>query len=63
MLNRRNLILAASAIFATLTLSTAPQTAHADALAGITARGTLRVAVPQHFPHFGSAGTDMVPQG
>jgi polar amino acid transport system substrate-binding protein len=63
MLNRRNLILAASAIFATLTLSTAPQTAHADALADITARGTLRVAVPQDFPPFGSVGTDMVPQG
>jgi polar amino acid transport system substrate-binding protein len=63
MLNRRNLILAASAILATLTLSTAPQTAHADALADITARGTLRVAVPQDFPPFGSVGTDMVPQG
>ena len=31
---------------------------HADALADITARGTLRVAVPQDFPPFGSVGTN-----
>lgn len=36
---------------------------HADALADITARGTLRVAVPQDFPPFGSVGTDMAPMG
>ncbi|WP_421870982.1 transporter substrate-binding domain-containing protein [Pararhizobium sp.] len=36
---------------------------HADALADIAARGTLRVAVPQDFPPFGSVGTDMSPQG
>ncbi|UIK15097.1 transporter substrate-binding domain-containing protein (plasmid) [Rhizobium leguminosarum] len=38
-------------------------TSHADALADITARGTLRVAVPQDFPPFGSVGTDMAPMG
>ena len=36
---------------------------HADALADVTARGTLRVAVPQDFPPFGSVGTDMAPMG
>lgn len=35
----------------------------ADALSDITARGTLRVAVPQDFPPFGSVGTDMQPRG
>ncbi|MBB4007447.1 transporter substrate-binding domain-containing protein [Allorhizobium taibaishanense] len=37
--------------------------AHADALKDITARGTLKVAVPQDFPPFGSVGTDMQPVG
>lgn len=63
MLNRRTLIAAVSAILATVTLWAMPQPAHADAIADITARGTLRVAVPQDFPPFGSVGTDMVPQG
>ncbi|WP_280776690.1 transporter substrate-binding domain-containing protein [Rhizobium sp. SG_E_25_P2] len=50
-------------MLATLTLTTAPQTAYADALADITTRGALRVAVPQDFPPFGSVGADMAPQG
>ncbi|TMV60349.1 transporter substrate-binding domain-containing protein, partial [Thioclava sp. BHET1] len=37
--------------------------AQADAVSDITARGTLRVAVPQDFPPFGSVGTDMKPMG
>lgn len=37
--------------------------AHADALEDIKARGTIRVAVPQDFPPFGSVGTDMAPIG
>jgi polar amino acid transport system substrate-binding protein len=37
--------------------------AQADALADIKARGTIRVAVPQDFPPFGSVGTDMAPVG
>jgi len=37
--------------------------AKADALSDIAARGTLRVAVPQDFPPFGSVGTDMQPRG
>lgn len=41
--------------------ATGPQ-AHAE-LADITARGTIRVAVPQDFPPFGSVSLDMAPQG
>jgi polar amino acid transport system substrate-binding protein len=37
--------------------------AHADGLDDITKAGTLRVAVPQDFPPFGSAGPDLQPQG
>ncbi|MCW5771205.1 MAG: transporter substrate-binding domain-containing protein [Rhodospirillaceae bacterium] len=37
--------------------------ARADALADIMKRGTIRVAVPQDFPPFGSVGKDMKPQG
>ena len=59
MIFRRTLI-AAAAMAAAFGLS-AP--AKADALADITARGTLRVAVPQDFPPFGSVAADMTPQG
>ncbi|WP_244642647.1 transporter substrate-binding domain-containing protein [Phyllobacterium sp. 628] len=38
-------------------------TASADALSEITARGVLRVAVPQDFPPFGSVSSDMTPMG
>ncbi|WFU11048.1 transporter substrate-binding domain-containing protein [Rhizobium sp. CB3090] len=40
-----------------------PRAARADALSDITSRGTLRVAVPQDFPPFGSVGADMAPMG
>jgi polar amino acid transport system substrate-binding protein len=50
----------AAAMFGTLAIS-AP--AHADALETITKSGTIRVAVPQDFPPFGSVGSDMTPQG
>lgn len=63
MLNRRHLIAAFAAFSAAISVSVLPQIAHADALADIAARGTLRVAVPQDFPPFGSVGPDMVPQG
>lgn len=56
----RHLITAAitvAAMFTTVSVS------RADALADITARGTIRVAVPQDFPPFGSVGTDMAPMG
>lgn len=41
----------------------AAPTAHADALDAIAKRGTLRVAVPEDYPPFGSVGPDMKPQG
>lgn len=63
MLNRRIFTATAAALFAGLAFSAMPQAANAEALADITARGTLRVAVPQDFPPFGSVGTDMAPQG
>ncbi|WP_332304490.1 transporter substrate-binding domain-containing protein [Rhizobium sp. GR12] len=53
--------LIAAAAMATAFGLSAP--AKADALADITARGTLRVAVPQDFPPFGSVAADMTPQG
>ncbi|MBO9654225.1 transporter substrate-binding domain-containing protein [Agrobacterium sp. SOY23] len=59
MLSRRSL-LAIAAISATIGFSSA---ALADTLGDITSRGTIRVAVPQDFPPFGSVGTDMAPQG
>ncbi|MCI3207409.1 MULTISPECIES: transporter substrate-binding domain-containing protein [Pandoraea] len=40
-----------------------PRAAHADGLDDIVKRGTLRVAVPQDFPPFGSIGADMKPVG
>ncbi|KQO80962.1 transporter substrate-binding domain-containing protein [Rhizobium sp. Leaf262] len=59
MFNRRAffaaIAIAASASFA------AP--VFADALSDISSRGTIRVAVPQDFPPFGSVGTDMAPRG
>lgn len=63
MIHRRTLI-AVAALAATLATTIgfgAP--ARADALADIAARGTIRVAVPQDFPPFGSVGTDMAPMG
>ena len=51
----------AAALVATAVVGLSP--AKADVLADITARGTLRVAVPQDFPPFGSVGTDMQPAG
>ena len=37
--------------------------ASADGLDDIMKAGTVRIAVPQDFPPFGSAGTDLAPQG
>lgn len=37
--------------------------AHADVLANITKAGTIKIAVPQDFPPFGSVGADMKPSG
>jgi polar amino acid transport system substrate-binding protein len=61
-MNRLNIVrLAAASLAATLLLSS--PAARADALADIAARGTVRIAVPQDFPPFGSVGADMAPLG
>lgn len=54
-----------SLLLATLLCGGALGAAHAqaDALADITARGVLKVAVPQDFPPFGSVGPDLKPRG
>lgn len=51
--------------FATLTLAALGATlpAYADALENIKAAGTIKIAVPQDFPPFGSVGTDLQPVG
>lgn len=61
MIDRRHLLCALAALGLCLGAGLAP--ASADALEDITARGTLRVAVPQDFPPFGSVGIDMSAQG
>ncbi len=58
-MNRRTLLLS---LCTAATLLAAPLT-HADTLDDIVKRGTLKVAVPQDFPPFGSVGTDLQPQG
>ncbi len=50
-----------TALLASLMLCQAP--AHANGLDDIVERGTLKVAVPQDFPPFGSVGPDMQPRG
>lgn len=59
-LTRRAAVAALAGLAAVL--CAAPEKASAE-LADITSRGTLRVAVPQDFPPFGSVGLDMTPQG
>jgi polar amino acid transport system substrate-binding protein len=61
-MNRRIFIATLGAAIVGLALSDAT-IARADALADIAARGTVRIAVPQDFPPFGSVGTDMAPRG
>lgn len=55
----------AMAMMATFVVGTSAisTVAHADALEAIEARGTIRIAVPQDFPPFGSVGTDLQPRG
>lgn len=59
MKNIRSLLLAALVCGGVMSVSHA----QADALADITARGVLKVAVPQDFPPFGSVGPDLKPRG
>ncbi len=63
MLRRKVLSLLGIAAASAAAIFNAPVSALADGLANVMSRGTLRVAVPQDFPPFGSVGTDMTPQG
>lgn len=58
-MNRRNVLFALVVGAATLTSTLA----HADVLDEIIKNKTLRVAVPQDFPPFGSVGVDLKPVG
>ncbi len=58
MLRRSFLILAA-----TFALGAASMPDARAELADVTSRGTIRIAVPQDFPPFGSVSLDMAPQG
>lgn len=51
-----------SAAVALGAIATSPDV-QADALEDIESRGTVRIAVPQDFPPFGSVGTDLEPRG
>tara|TARA_B100000678_G_scaffold288483_1_gene297064 strand:+ start:515 stop:1312 length:798 start_codon:yes stop_codon:yes gene_type:complete len=63
-MKRRSLFSLALALATGLSLSMvgAPE-ARANGLETVMSSGTLRVAVPQDFPPFGSVGSDMAPQG
>ncbi|AZO19897.1 MAG: transporter substrate-binding domain-containing protein [Mesorhizobium sp.] len=61
-MNRRNLCMLAFAALVGMAMAPSPR-ARADALSNIGTRGTVRIAVPQDFPPFGSVGADMTPQG
>jgi polar amino acid transport system substrate-binding protein len=60
---RRTALAALAASIAAPLFALSPITAHADALDTIAKSGTLRVAVPEDYPPFGSVGADMKPQG
>ena len=60
---RRSGLAALAALVAAPLFALAPLAAHADALDTITKSGTLRVAVPEDYPPFGSVGPDLKPQG
>lgn len=51
------------ALIGTLALSLAAPAVQADVLANINKSGTIKIAVPQDFPPFGSVGSDMKPVG
>jgi polar amino acid transport system substrate-binding protein len=63
-MHRRNLLTIFATSIAMMSVgSLGAGAALADALSSIMSAGTLRVAVPQDFPPFGSVGADMTPQG
>ena len=50
-------------LLATAVLGSVAFNAHADALSAAEKSGTLRIAVPQDFPPFGTVGPDLKPRG
>jgi len=60
---KRRVILSAALSLAALVPLLHAGTAQADTLADIKKAGTLKVAVPQDYPPFGSVGGDMKPLG
>lgn len=60
MTRMKSLALAAALLFAAIPLA---KPGHADELADIMKAGVIKVAVPQDFAPFGSAGPDLKPQG
>ncbi|MDE8345145.1 MAG: transporter substrate-binding domain-containing protein [Acidocella sp.] len=63
MITRRYFSQILAASFGTAAALTAATPAFAGALADIMKSGTIKIAVPQDFPPFGSVGADMQPQG
>jgi polar amino acid transport system substrate-binding protein len=53
----------AAAVLISLSAIGMTSSANADALADVIAAKTIKIAVPQDFAPFGSAGTDLKPQG
>lgn len=53
----------AFALSVVIAAGASPLLAHADALEDITKAGTIKIAVPQDFPPFGSVGADLSPKG
>ncbi|MBO9098841.1 MULTISPECIES: transporter substrate-binding domain-containing protein [unclassified Rhizobium] len=62
-MKRQQFLLMAALAMMTVGTVSAPHAARADALSDITARGSIRVAVPQDAPPFGTVGPDMELQG
>lgn len=63
MTTRRSFNAALLASLGTAGWLTAATSARADTLGDISKAGTIRIAVPQDFPPFGSVGVDMQPEG
>lgn len=56
-------LLKSVALCGTLAISLASPAVHADVLANVMKANTVKIAVPQDFPPFGSIGADMKPSG
>jgi polar amino acid transport system substrate-binding protein len=58
-----NRLFRSATLFSAFVLGMLATTVQADALANIVKTGTIKIAVPQDFPPFGSVGADMKPSG